>query len=186
MMKPGLRVLVLAVVCAVIVSAASPGMLWARRHKKEKKAAGTDGPTAQLFDLLDNSFGGKLDIYLLADIYTDTSNGGAQYQRVLHVTYDKSLYFGRFAIHVRSVGKMSQEQMAIYNAKAVYNFGDADTQEFEKINPGPFGGTGDLYLQASDDHPLAEAPITDKVQQEYEMLLTKYILPAVQKQNSAK
>lgn len=164
------------------MSAVSPGTLWARRHKKEKKAEAADGPTAQLFDLFDNSFGGKFDTYLLADIYSDAS--GAQYQRVLHVTYDKSAYFGRFTIHVRSVGKMSQDQLAIYNAKAVYNFGGADTEEFEKINPGTFGGTGDLFLEASDGHPLAEAPITDDVRQEYAMLVTKYILPAVQKNAS--
>ncbi|MGH9328205.1 MAG: hypothetical protein ACRD2B_16170 [Terriglobia bacterium] len=158
----------------------------APRHKKEKKTATSSGPTAQLYNTLNNSYGGKLNTYLLADIYSDPSNPSQQYQRVIHVIYNKDLYFGRFTIHVRSVGKLNSQQLAIYNPEAIFKFGNSDSQEFEKINPGAFGETGDLFLEARNGEPLAEAPVTDEVRQEYEMLVTKYILPAVQKQASGK
>ncbi|HTV56988.1 MAG TPA: hypothetical protein VMI06_19005 [Terriglobia bacterium] len=156
-----------------------------RRKKKEKNgSASSNGPTAQLFDVLNSSFGGKLNnFYLLADVYSDPSNPGQQYQRVLNVDYDKSLYFGRFVIHARSVRKMTPEQLAIYDPKQVYSFGGRDGQVFDKINPGPFGSeTGDLYLAPPPGGgPLRTVPIDDSVTQEYQVLVSQYILPAVKK-----
>lgn len=178
-----LLIAAIAVACLAAIAAptaqASP-----RRHKKD--AASANGPTARLYRLLDQSMGGKLNIYLLADIYTDPSKPGQAFQRVLHVLYNKDLYFGRFVIHSRSVAKLTQEQLAIYTPEQVFNFAERDSAKFEKINAGPFGQTGDLYLMATDDHPPSSAPITNDVQQEYDMLLSDYILPAVQKQASTK
>ncbi len=156
-----------------------------RRKKKEKNgSASSNGPTAQLFDILNSSFGGKLsNFYVLADVYSDPSNPGQQYQRILKIDYDKSLYFGKFAIHARSVGKMTSQQLAIYDPKQVYSFGGRDGQVFDKINPGPFGSeTGDLYLAPPPGGgPLRTVPIDDSVTQEYQTLITQYILPAVKK-----
>lgn len=178
----------LALLVAVGILVALAPLQAAPRRKKTKKdtASLVNDPTAKLFRTLDESYGGKLDTYLLADVYSDPSNPSQQYQRVLHVVYNKSLYFGRFTIHVRSVGKMNSEQLATYNPQSIFSFGGQDTQEFEKINPGPFGGTGDLFLEASDGHPLSGSAVTDDVSQEYEMLMTKYILPAVEKQMASK
>ncbi len=175
------------VLCGLVILGCGFSLLGAApRHKKEKKTPAGDTPTVQLYDVLNNSFAGKLDTYLLADIYSDPSGPGQQYQRVLHATYDKNLYFGRLTIHVRSVGKLNSQQLVIYTPEAIFKFGNSDSQEFEKINSGNFGETGDLYLETRNDEPLAEAAITDEVRQEYDMLVTKYILPAVQKQASGK
>jgi hypothetical protein len=159
-----------------------------RKKKKPKNGAvSPNDPTARLFTLLNNSLGGKLSgLYVLADVYTDPSAPGQQFQRVLRVTYDKDLYFGRFSIHARSVAKMTPEQLAMYSPEQVFNFGGQDGEVFEKINPGPFGSeTGDLFLSASGG-PLRTASITDDITQEYDMLLTQYILPALQKQTAQK
>lgn len=180
------KLLIVAVALCCFAAAVAPGA-WAfpRRHKK-KEAASENGPTAQLYRLLDNSMGGKLNIYILANVYSEPSKPAQEFQRVLHVLYNKDLYFGRFVIHSRSVSKLTQEQMVIYTPEQIFNYADRDSAKFEKINDGPFGQTGDLYLLATDDHPPASAPITDAVQQEYNMLLTDYIIPAVEKQVSAK
>ncbi|MGH9450060.1 MAG: hypothetical protein ACRD11_05900 [Terriglobia bacterium] len=156
-----------------------------RRHKKKESVSG-NGPTARLYQLLDQSMDGKLDIYLIANIYPDPSKPGQQFQRVLHVVYNKNLYFGRFTIHCRSVSKLTPDQLSTYTPEQVFNFANADSEEFEKIKEGTFGQTGDLYLLASGDLPLSSSPITSEVQQEYDTLLTAYILPAVQKQIAAK
>ncbi|HLI30923.1 MAG TPA: hypothetical protein VKV79_07495 [Terriglobia bacterium] len=153
---------------------------------RKKRKISSNNPTTQLFNILNNSFGGKLDLYLLAGVYSDPSQPTVQYQRVLHVTYDKSLYFGRFMIHVRSVGKLNSQQLIIYTPKQVFDFGNRDSEEFEKINPGRFGATGDLYLAASGDNPLAAVPVTEEVRQQYDSLLTKYVLPAVEKEAGGK
>lgn len=181
--------IVLLVICAIFAGL-EPGSLKAaprrKKDKDKKDAVASNDPTAKLFKILDDSYGGKLDTYLLADIYSDPSDPSQQYQRILHVVYNKNLYFGRFTIHVRSVGKMDPEQLATYSPQSIFSFGGQDTQEFEKINPGPFGGTGDLFLEAQNGRPLSGSSITDDAQEEYEMLVTKYILPAVEKQAAAK
>ncbi|MGH9446159.1 MAG: hypothetical protein ACRD3O_10575, partial [Terriglobia bacterium] len=154
-----------------------------RRKKAKHSAVSANDPTARLFDLLNNSFEGKLSgLYVLAGIYSSSSNPAQQFQRVLRVTYDKDLYFGKFSIHARSVVKMTPQQLAIYSPEQIFNFGGQDGEVFEKINPGPFGSeTGDLFLSAAGG-PLRTAPITDEITQEYNALVSQYILPAVQKQ----
>ncbi len=173
-----LAVVVLAL-CAVTPSQAIP----LHRKKKEKHAVSPNDPTVQLFNLFNNSLGGKLSgLYLLADVYPNPANPAEQYQRVLSVTYDKSLFFGRLVIHVRSVDKLSPSQLAIYSPKQIFNFGGSDTEVFDRTQPGSFGDeSGDLYLHSAASSPLASAPITDAVAEEYNMLVTKYILPAVRK-----
>lgn len=153
---------------------------WARR---KHHAVSPDDPTYMVYQLLNDSYGGKLsNYYLLANVYTDPQNPKNQLQHVIRVDYNKSRFFGRFRIDVRSVGKLTPAQLKTYNIKQIYQFGQSDEAAFEKINPGPLGGTGDLYLKATSDGPLAPAPITDQARQEYDMLITKYILPALKKQ----
>jgi hypothetical protein len=54
-------------------------------------------------------------------------------------------------------------------------------EKFTKTDPGPFGKTGDLYLQATENGPLATAPITDEVRKEYETYVAQWLLPALEK-----
>lgn len=155
--------------------------VWARRKKKE--AVNPNDPTYKLYQLLNSQYGGKLtDFYLLANIHADPQNPKVELQRVLRVDYDKNQYFGRFRIYVRSVEKLTPAQLKTYSVKQIYQFGQSDDAEFEKIDPGPLGESGDLYLTATSAGPLAPAPISDEVRQEYELLITKYILPALEKQ----
>ncbi len=167
----------LATIC-LIAFVVSTG--WSK--KKKERAVSPDDPTYMLYQLLDTSYGGKLsNFYLLAGVYPDPEHPGTELQRVLRVDYDKGRFFGRFRIYVRSVGKLTPDQMKTYDVKQIYQFGESDEEEFEKIDPGPLGGTGDLYLKATSNGPLAPAPITDQVRQEYDTLITKYILPALKK-----
>jgi hypothetical protein len=184
-------VLAAVTVLAILLGCAMPSLYAVPRRKKKEKhgPVSPNDPTARVFDILNSSFGGKLDnLYVLGDVYSDSSNPSQQYQRILKVDYDKDLYFGRFVIHARSVGKMTPEQLAIYTQKQIYDFGGRDGQVFDKINPGPFGSeTGDLYLTPPPNGgPLKPEPITDAVTQEYQMLVSQYILPAVQKQAAQK
>lgn len=151
-----------------------------RRHK-DKDAVAANDITSRVYQLANQSLQGKFSFYLLAGLRTDPSQPGAQLQRVLRVVYDKDLYFGRFAIHVRSVSKLTPDQLAAYTPEDIFNYGNADAQEFEKINPGRFGRTGDLYLASSNGGPLATASITPDVESEYEKLVTDYVLPEVEK-----
>lgn len=169
-----------AAFCTAIVLLQGANQLQAKQ--KHRSRSNPNDPTTHLFQILDNSYGGKLNnFYVLADVYSDPSDAGKQYQRVLMVDYDKSRFFGRFRIYVRSVAKLTPTQLQSYTPKQIYDFGETDSAKFEKINPDPFGGSGDLYLQAAGNSPLQTAPITDEVRQEYDTLLTKYILPAVGK-----
>lgn len=136
--------------------------------------------TAKLFQLLDSQHSGKLDdIYLLADLYTDSS--GEQYRHVLRVDYDKSRAFGRLAIYLRSVGKMTPEQLAAYTPEQIYNFGEVDAAKFVKTDPGTFGQRGDLYLQSSADQPLHTTAVNEEARKNYETYITQYIIPALEK-----
>lgn len=171
-----LAALVIAIISALPLSARP------RKHKdKDKGEAAANDVTSRLYQIADQSLEGKFSFYLLAGVYTDPAKPGVQYQRVLRVVYDKDLYFGRFAIHVRSVSKLTPDQLAAYTPEDIFNYGNADTAEFEKISPGRFGRTGDLYLASSNGGPLAAASITPEVQSEYEKLVTDYILPEVEK-----
>lgn len=170
----------LVFLAAIILLAVAAPSGWAKRKKKE--AVSPNDPTYKLYQLLDNSFGGTLsNFYLLAGVYKDPQKPANQLQRVILVDYHKGSYFGRFRIYVRSVGKLTRAQLKTYNTKQIYQFAESDDAEFEKINPGPLGGTGDLYLKATSNGPLAPAPITDEVRQQYNTLITKYILPALKK-----
>lgn len=152
--------------------------------KKKDHQVDTNDPTYQLYQVLDNSYGGKLsNFYLIADTFSDPNNQDEKFQRVLSVEYDKNLFFGRFKIQVRSVAQLTPDQLKTYTAKQIYDFG-SDSEKFEKINPGPFGGEGDMYFRASGDAPLQTAPITDDTRKEYDTLVTQYILPALQKKQS--
>jgi hypothetical protein len=171
---------------SLVVSLAGIGLLavvtssaWG---KKKHESIDPNDPTYRVYQVLDDSYGGKLtDYYLLADLYADPQNPSTQLRRVIRVDYDKSRFFGRFRIYVRVVGKMTPAQLKTYSPNQIYDFGESDTEEFEKIDPGPLGGTGDLYLKATSNGPLAPAPVTDQARQEYDMLITKYILPALNK-----
>lgn len=171
-------VVFLAAASSLLIATSS---IWAK-HKKAPVSP--DDPTYQIYQLLDNSYGGKLsDFYLLANVYADPQNPKVQLQRVLRVEYNKDQYFGRFRIYVRSVGKLTPAQLKTYSVEQIYHFGQSDDAEFEKIDPGPLGQSGDLYLKATNGGPLAPATITDQVRQEYESLITDYILPALKKKS---
>ena len=166
----------LATIC--LFAAAAP-FGWAKR---KKPAVSPNDPTYMIYQLLDDSYGGKLtNFYLLAGIYADPQDPASQLQRVLRVDYDKGRYFGRFRIYVRSVGKLTPEQAKTYSSKQIYDFGENDEAEYEKIDPGPLGQKGDLFLQATSSGPLAPAALTSEVNERYSLLITKYILPALQK-----
>lgn len=168
-----------AILAAISLLAIALPSAWA---KKRHDSVSPDDPTYKLYQLLNDSYGGKLsDYYLLVNLYSDPQDPTNQLQRVIRVDYDKDLFFGRFHIFVRSVGKLTPDQMKTYDAKQIYDFGESDDTKYEKIDPGELGGTGDLYLKASADGPLAPAPITDEARQDYDMLITKYLLPALQK-----
>lgn len=139
-----------------------------------------DPATIQLFQILNSSFSGKVDHFcLLGDMYTDAS--GEQYRRVLRVDYDKNRAFGRLNVYVRSVGKMTPDQLATYTPAQIYDFGESDQAKFVKTDTLTFGAPGDLYLAAQGDGPLHSASITDEVRKQYSDLLTQYVIPALQK-----
>lgn len=136
--------------------------------------------TGKLFQLLDSQHNGKLDdIYVLADSYTDAS--GDQYRHVLRIDYDKNRSFGRLAIYLRSVGKMTPEQLSTYTPEQIYGFGEVDLAKFVKTDPGPFGQKGDLYLESSDDQPLHTTAANGEARKSYEAYVTQYVIPALQK-----
>jgi hypothetical protein len=172
------KCLVVSLAVIGLLAVATPSA-WA---KKKHESVDPNDPTYRVYQVLNDSYGGKLaDFYLLADLYPDPQNPGTQLQRVIRVDYDKARFFGRFQIYVRSVGKLTPAQFKTYDTKQIYNFGESDEAEFEKIDPGPLGGTGDLYLKATSNGPLAPAAVTDQAREEYDMLITKYILPALKK-----
>ncbi|MGH9436620.1 MAG: hypothetical protein ACRD22_01675 [Terriglobia bacterium] len=181
--------LVLPLICGAFVVSlwnANPAQAMPFKKKRKLEKMSSNSPTGRLFNILNSSLGGKLDLYLLAGIYSPPSKPGTQSQQVLHVTYDQSLFFGRFTIHMRDVAKLNPQQLIVYTPKQIFDFASQDAQEFEKINPGPFGGTGDLYLASTGASPPAVAPITDEVRQQYDALINLYIMPAVEKQAGGK
>jgi hypothetical protein len=170
----------LVTVAGIILLAIAVPSGWAR--KKGRQSVNPDDPTYRAYQVLNDSYGGKLaDYYLLADLYADPQNPSNQLQHVIRVDYDKTRFFGRFRIYLRSVGKLTPAQLNTYDIKQIYDFGESDEAEFEKINPGPLGETGDLFMKATNNGPLATAPIEDQARQQYDTLITKYILPALQK-----
>ena len=168
-----------AVLVAISLLAVAAPSAWA---KKKRQSVSPDDPTYKVYQVLNDSYGGKLsDLYLLAGVYADPQDPSNELQRVIRVNYDKARFFGRFRIDVRIVGKLTPAQKKTYDAKQIYQFAESNSMEFEKINPGPLGGTGDLYLTATSSGPLAPATVTDQAREEYDPLITKYVLPALKK-----
>ncbi len=153
--------------------------VWAR---EKNRSSDPNDPTARLFELLDNSYEGKLpDFYVLADTLKNANSPDEELQHVLRLQYDKNRAFGRLTLHVRTLKKMEPEQLKTYTAKQIYEFGEEDSEKFAKSDAGPLGKTGDMYLRANGDRPLARAPITDEARKTYEQFLTQYLIPALQK-----
>jgi len=162
-------------------SIAPDGTLFAKDRPAPVDA---NDPTLRLFQMLDESHGGKLaSLYILGDIYTgkDANDQNTDLQHVLLVEYDKTRVFGRLTVHVRSVSKLAPEQLKTYTLKQIYDFGVDDTEKFVKTEPGQLGRPGDLYVAATPDGRLLSAPPTDETRKHYDFFLTQYVIPAVQK-----
>jgi len=150
--------------------------------KEKTPAVSPNDLTLRLYQLLDGSYGGKLsDFYVLGDVYKDPKTPDKELQHIFKAEYDKARGFGKFGLYVRSVDKLTPGQLKDYTLQKIYEFGNEDVEKFSKTDPGPFGKTGDLYLQATPDGPLATAPITDEVRKEYEAYITQWLLPALEK-----
>ena len=168
----------LSVVAFLVASIVGGALVYA---KEKKGPVGPGDPTYRLFQLLDNSYGGKLSDYcLLADTYPDPNHPGQMLQHVLQLDYDKSRFFGRFRVYVRGVSPLTQAQLKEYTLQQIYGFG-SDVEKFEKIDPGPLGETGDVYCRTTGNGTLNAVTITDDAKREYEFFLTQYVLPAPQK-----
>jgi hypothetical protein len=156
--------------------------VFALAHAKRKaNPASPDDPTARVFQLLDDSYSGKLrNFCLLAGTYSNPGQPDQVLEHVLQVNYDKTRFFGRFRISVRGVSQLTPAQLKEYTPDQIYGFG-SDVAKFEKINPGPFGEAGDLYFRANAQGALAQAPITGDAIAHYDSFLTQYIVPALQK-----
>jgi hypothetical protein len=160
-----------------------PGNLAGRLYAKERNLPiSPDDPTFRLYQLLDSSYGGKLaELYIIADIFKDPKKPEQENQHILRVEYDKNRVFGKLRINVRTVAKLTPEQLKIYNAKQAYEFAEVDSEKFTKTDPGPLGRPGDVYARAEEGRPLVSAPITDEARSAYERFITEHILPALQK-----
>jgi hypothetical protein len=171
-------------VLLIILGAATPEWSGSLLYAREKKPViNPNDPTLRLYTFLDTKRDGKLaDFYFLADAVTDPSHPGQEWQHVILAEYDKSLFFGKFKMTVRSISKPTPDQLKAYTVKALYDFG-SDSAKFAKIDPGPFGQKGDLYMVVEDDKPIASAPITPEVQATYEKYVSQYLLPALEKEN---
>jgi len=169
----------IAAFCALLSTVGLPGLHFA---KEKIPTVSPDDLTLRLFQLLDNSYGGKLsEFYLIGDIYKDPKIPDKELQHVFKAEYEKGRAFGRFRLYVRSLDKLTPGQLKDYTPKQIYEFGEEDLEKFTKTDPGPFGKTGDLYLQATENGPLATAPITDEVRKEYETYVAQWLLPALEK-----
>ncbi len=154
----------------------------APRSTVEKTKVDPSDPTARLYQSLNKNYAGQLkDFFVLADIVKDSQNPPQEFQHVLRVEYDQQKSFGRFRIYVRRVARLTPEQLKTYSPEQVYNFAFEDEEKFEKIEPGPFGLTGDLYFHVRPEMPLHTAPVTDEVRKQYQLYVNDYILPAVEK-----
>jgi hypothetical protein len=166
-------------VLSLLVTAglAGPACLYA---KNGTKAVDPNDVTLRLFHLLDDSYGGKCDDYVLADLYTDAASG-EEYRHILHIDYDKNRAFGRLNVYIRSVGKMTPEQLAVYTPKEIFDFAEIDLEKLIKTDPGPFGGPGDLYFHSVSGGPLVQGAINADVEKRYADILTQYVIPALEK-----
>jgi hypothetical protein len=153
--------------------------------KEKNPPTPANDPTAKLFNLLDNSYGGKLsDFYVFADVYKDPPHPDEEWQHILRIEYNKNLFFGKLKIYVCSISKPTDAQLKTYTVKQMYDFGSVSSK-FEKITAGQFGQKGDLYLHTEGDMPLASAQVTPEVQTAYDKYLTQYLIPALEKQKTS-
>ncbi len=150
--------------------------------KEKVPPVSPDDPTLRLYQLLDSQYGGKLpEFYLLADVFTDPTNPNHQEQRVLKIEYDKNNAFGKFRIYIRTVDKLSPEQLKTYTPKQIFDYAETDSAKFTKTDAGSFGRPGDVYFRpVSPGGPLGSAPVTEQVQATYERYVTKFIIPALE------
>jgi len=165
---------------SVILLWTACGAQLALAHAKQKETlVNSDNPSARLFQLLNDSRGGKLtDFCVIANTYANPTQPGQMLQHVLQVNYDKGRFYGRLTISVRGVSLLTPGQLTEYKPEQIYDFG-SDVARFEKINAGPFGETGDLYFRPTAQGALAPAPLTDDARRQYDLYLTQYILPAL-------
>jgi hypothetical protein len=169
----------IATFCALLSTASLPVL---HLGKEKTPAVSPDDLTLRLFHLLDTSYGGKLsDFYVIGDVYKDPKIPDKELQHVFKAEYEKGKTFGRFRLYVRSLDKLTEGQLKDYTPSQIYEFGELDVEKFTVTDPGPFGKTGDVYLRATPDGPLATAPITDEVRKEYETIIKQWLLPALEK-----
>ena len=165
--------------CALLSTVGLPAL---RLAKEKTPAVSPDDLTLRLFQLLDTSYGGKLsDFYLIGDVYKDPKIPDKELQHVFKAEYEKDRAFAKFRLYVRSLDRLTPGQLKDYTPKQIYEFGELDVEKFTKTDPGPFGKTGDIYLLATPDGPLATAPVTDEVRKEYETYISLWLLPALAK-----
>jgi len=151
---------------------------------KEKVApVSPDDPTLRLYQLLDSQYDGKLDEFcIIADVFKDPKKPDHEEQHILKVEYDKNRAFGKLRIYVRTVDKLTPDQLKTYTPKQIYDFAEIDSEKFTKTDPGSFGRTADVYFRpASEGGPLATAPVTDETRSDYEHFVNGFLLPALQK-----
>jgi len=169
----------LSAVCTLLTTAGLPAFCVA---KEKPVVVSPDDLTLRLFKLLDTSYGGKLEeFYVIGDVYKDPKFPDKELQHVFKAEYDKDRVFGRMRLYVRSVDKLTPGQLKDYTPKQVYDFAEVDVEKFTKTDPGPLGRTGDLYFQATENGPLATAPITDESRKEYEAYIAQWLMPALEK-----
>ena len=172
----------LAALCALCALLSLAGLSAPLFAKEKPPTISPDDLTLRLFQLLDTSYSGKLsDFYLIGDVYKDPKTPDKELQHVFRVEYDKDKAFGRLRLYVRSVDKLTPGQLRDYTPKQVYDFAEEDAEKFTKTDPGPFGRTGDLYFQATENGPLATVPIADDARKEYEAFISQWLLPALAK-----
>lgn len=175
---------ILVIICSAVLTLLVLGGSVERMGAKEKTSpSNPNDPTYRLFSLLDSKYNGKLDDFcMLADLINDPKNPGQELQRVIRIEYNKDKVFGKLSLHLRTVAQLTPEQLKAYSAKQTYDFAETDTAKFTKSDAGSFGRTGDVYFEASSDGgPLAMATVTSEVQSQYELLVTQYLLPALEK-----
>jgi hypothetical protein len=175
---------VYAIISGIILAVLALGGSTAPLGAKDKgSSVNPNDPTYRLFSLLDSKYNGKLDDFcMLADLVNDPKNPGQQLQRLIRLEYNKDRGFGKLSIHVRTVAPLTPDQVKAYTPKQTFDFAESDTAKFTKTDPGAFGKPGDVYFEASPDGgPLTTVSASDEVQAQYDLLVTQYLLPALEK-----
>jgi len=173
-----------AIMGGVVITLLLVGGYAGRLGAKERNSTvSPNDPTVRLYSLLDSKFNGKVDSFcVLADVVNDPKNPGQQQQHVLRIEYNKDHGFGKLSLHVRTVAQLTPDQLKTYTPQQIYDFAETDSAKYTKTDPGSFGRPGDVYFEANPDGgPLQTAPVTSEVQAQYELLVTQYLLPALEK-----